>query len=102
MRTAAHVIGHCSKKSLSVPFHVAGSPRSAANQLLAHMGFEDSDLQSLQEENEGLKHIIELLKRQIDIMLKLNVESARRDGATAPQGHVHPGNMGTILEESPH
>ena len=83
-------------------FHLTGSPRSAANQLLAHMGFEDSELQSLQEENERLRQIIDILKRQIDILLKLNVESARRDGATAPQGPVHPGNMGTILEDSPH
>ena len=87
---------------MSVPFHLTGSPRSAANQLLAHMGFEDSDLQSLQEENERLRQIIDILKRQIDILLKLNVESARRDGVTAPQGPVHPGNMGTILEDSPH
>ena len=87
---------------MSVPFHLTGSPRSAANQLIAHMGLEDCDLQSLQEENERLRNIIDILKRQIDILLKLNVESARRDGATAPQGHVHPGNMGTILEDSPH
>ena len=85
-----------------MPFHLTGSARSAANQLLAHMGFEDSDLQSLQEENERLRNIIDILKRQIDILLKLNVESARRDGATAPQGHAHPGNMGTILEDAPH
>ena len=94
-----------------MPFHFTGSPRSAAHHLLAHMGlgpapealgFEDSDLQSLQEENERLRNIIDILKRQIDILLNINVESARRDGATAPQGHVHPGNMGTILEDAPH
>ncbi len=63
-----------------VPFPLTASPRSAANQLLAHMGlgpappalgFEDSE--SLQEENERLRHIIDILKRQIAILLKLNV-----------------------------
>ena len=92
---------------MSVPFHFTGSPRSAANQLLAHMGFgkelamEADAFQSLQEENERLRNIIDILKRQIDILLNINVESARRDGATAPQGPVHPGNMGTILEDAP-
>ena len=55
----------------------------------------------LKKENEELKRMNEILTGQVDLLLKLNAESARPSASGVRRGRGRRGNMDTILEASP-
>ena len=55
----------------------------------------------LKKENEKLKRMNDILKGQVDTLLKLNAESARPSASGVRRGRGRRGNMDTISEASP-
>ena len=51
-------------------------------------------------ENEELKRMNDILKGQVDTLLKLNAESAQPSASGVRRGRGCRGNMDTILEAS--
>ena len=94
---------------------LTGPPEQAAAQLIAdlerrgimvrekHHELQDSILKNheLKKENEELKRMNEILTGQVDLLLKLNAESARPSASGVRRGRGRRGNMDTILEASP-
>ena len=91
---------------------LTGPPEQAAAQLIAdlerrgimkHHELQDSIVKNheLKKENEELKRMNEILTGQVDLLLKLNAESARPSASGVRRGRGRRGNMDTILEASP-
>ena len=91
---------------------LTGPPEQAAAQLIAdlerrgimkHYELQDSIVKNheLKKENEELKRMNEILTGQVDLLLKLNAESARPSASGVRRGRGRRGNMDTILEASP-
>ena len=55
----------------------------------------------LKKENEELKRMNDILRGQIDTLLKLNAESARPSVGGGRRGRARHGNMDTTSEASP-
>ena len=68
-----------------------------------HHELQDSIVKNheLKKENEELKRMNEILTGQVDLLLKLNAESARPSASGVRRGRGRRGNMDTILEASP-
>ena len=90
---------------------LTGPPEQAAAQLIAdlerrgimkHHELQDSIVKNhdLKKENEELKRMNEILRGQVDLLLKLNAESARPSASGVHRDRGRRGNMGTILEAS--
>ena len=91
---------------------LTGPPEQAAAQLIAdlerrgimkHHELQDSIVKNheLKKENEELKRMNEILTGQVDLLLKLNAESARPSASGVRRGRARRGNMGTISEAAP-
>ena len=91
---------------------LTGPPEQAAAQLIAdlerrgimkHHELQDSIVKNheLKAENEELKRMNEILTGQVDLLLKLNAESAQPSASGVRRGRGRRGNMDTILEASP-
>ena len=91
---------------------LTGPPEQAAAQLIAdlerrgimkHHELQDSIVKNhdLKKENEELKRMNEILTGQVDLLLKLNAESAQPSASGVRRGRGRRGNMDTILEASP-
>ena len=59
------------------------------------------ETQVLTQESEALKRMNEILKGQIETLLKLNAESAQQGVASGRRGRARRENMDTISEASP-
>ena len=90
---------------------LTGPPEQAAAQLIAdlerrgimkHHELQDSIVKNheLKKENEELKRMNEILTGQVDLLLKLNAESAQPSASGVRRGRGRRGNMDTILEAS--
>ena len=86
---------------------LTGPPEQAAAQLIADlerrgiMERQEDIVKNLKKENEELKRMNEILTSQVDLLLKLNAESARPSASGVRRGRGRRGNMDTILEASP-
>ena len=91
---------------------LTGPPEQAAAQLIAdlerrgimkHHELQDSIVKNheLKAENEELKRMNEILRHQVDLLLKLNAESGQPSASGVRRGRGRRGNMDTILEASP-
>ena len=91
---------------------LTGPPEQAAAQLIAdlerrgimkHHELQDSIVKNheLKKENEELKRMNEILTGQVDLLLKLNAESAQPSASGVRRDRGRRGNMDTISEASP-
>ena len=86
---------------------LTGPPEQAAAQLIADlerrgiMERQEDIVKNLKKENEELKRMNEILRGQVDLLLKLNAESAQPSASGVRRGRGRRGNMDTILEASP-
>ena len=91
---------------------LTGPPEQAAAQLIAdlerrgimkHHELQDCIVRKHEKskENEELKRMNEILRGQVDTLLKLNAESARPSASGVRRGRGRRGNMDTISEASP-